>query len=526
MNPSNYFGNQQGAFQAPNNTNRSGGIFQAFAQQNTLNAPQNVNFGQTSTFVQSSAFSQPPGFGQASGQTSVFGQSSAFGQTPSFGQNTGQTPTFGQSSLGQATTGFGTPAFPQTVGQTQGLMFGQTSAFGQTPAFGQTSGFGQQTSGFGIQSGISQGATGSSGASGGAQPMSFGTPSAFSQPAATSTTSLNVQSVAPKSGFGITEFSFKPSNEAVFKPIFSASPEPTTSQTSSEAFGTSKSAPTSMDSSGPVSTGFSISGVQPGGLGFSFSHPAAAPSISGSASGASQRETLTTSSSTTGPQFTFSQPAVPSSSSTSVAQPTVVPSSPSSFTFSAKVLQGQGELEKFAFGGAGARQSAFGEPKVKAENKTDTEVSRGNEEHLGESPFGSFGKGTKRKEETDDPTAAQGKTAKVEVDAQSSESASRQPMKRPLLRNRTGGLFGSAMRGVLKSSVNPVKREPPKEDDPEWGQNQRPDPPPPYPQSGCPSAVPPRSQAPTREVLEKAEEMGEWNYSDLHAFSCFLVSSA
>lgn len=509
MNPSNFFGNQQGAFQAPTNANRSGSIFQAFAQQNTLNAPQNVSFGQTPTFGQSSAFNQPPGFGQASGQASVFVQSSAFGQTPSFGQSTGQTPSFGQSSLGQTASGFGTPAFPQTAGQTQRLMFGQTSTFGQTPPFGQTSGFGQQTSGFGIQSGVSQGATGSSGASGATQPMSFGAPSAFSQPAATSTTSLNVQSVPPKTGFGISEFSFKPSNEAVFKPIFSASPEPASSQSLSEPFGTSKPASTSMDSSGPVSTGFSLSAVQPGGLGFSFSHPAAAPSISGSASGASQRETLATSSSTTGPQFTFSQPAVPSSSSTSAAQPTVVPSSPSSFTFSAKVLQGQGELEKFPFGGTVARQSAFGEPKVKAENKTDSEVSRGNEEHSGESAFGSFGKGTKRKEEADDPTAAQGKTAKVEVDAQGTEGASRQPTKRPLQRNRAGGLFGNAMRSVLKSSVNPVKREPPKEADPEWGQTQRPDPPPPYPQSGSTSAVPPRSQAPTREVLEKAEEMGE-----------------
>ncbi|XP_041925259.1 germinal-center associated nuclear protein [Alosa sapidissima] len=529
MNPSNFFGSQQGAFQAPNNANRSGSIFQSFAQQNTLNAPQNVSFGQTSTFGQSSAFNQPPGYSQTTGQTSVFGQSSAFGQTPSFGQSgglvqsTGQTPAFGQSSLGQATTGFGTPPFPQSTGQTQGLMFGQTSAFGQTPAFGQTSGFGQQTPGFGLQPGISQpqGASVSSGGSGGAQPMSFGTQSAFSQPTETSssTTSLNVQNVpnvAPKSGFGISEFSFKPSNEAVFKPIFSASPEPTNSQTSSEPFGTSKSAPTSMDSSGPANTGFSLpaaQSLQTGGLGFSFSQPAAAPSISGPAAGAPQRETLPAStSSVTGLQFTFSQPAVPSSSSTSVTQPTAVPSSPSSFTFSATVLQGQGELETFSFGAAGARQSAFGDPKVKPEDTANSEMSRGNEGHSGESTFGNFGKGTKRKEETSDLTAAQGKTAKVEVDALGSAGASRQPSKRPLQRNRAlaGGLFGNAMRSVLKSSVNPVKRDPPKEDDqpPEWGQTQRPDHPAPFPQMGSISAPPPRSQAPTREVLEKAEEMG------------------
>ncbi|XP_062390501.1 germinal-center associated nuclear protein [Sardina pilchardus] len=528
MNPSNFFGSQQGAFQAPNNANRSGSIFQSFAQQNTLNTPQNVSFGQTSTFGQSSTFNQPPAYSQTTGQTSVFGQTAAFGQTPSFGQSgglvqsAGQTPAFGQTSQTQAsTTGFGAPSFPQSTGQTQGLMFGGTSAFGGNPPFGQTSGFGQQTPGFGLQTGISQpqGAPVSSGASGGAQPMSFGMQSAFSQPTAAPTTSLNAQNVpnvAPKSGFGISEFSFKPSNEAVFKPIFSASPEPTNSQTSSEPFGTTKSAPTSMDSSGPASTGFSLPAVQSlqtgGGLGFSFSQPAAAPSIAGPAAGAPQREALPAStSSVTGPQFTFSQPAVPSSSSTSVTQSTAVPSSPSSFTFSAKVLQGHGELEKFSFGTA--RQSAFGDPKVKPDVTADSEMSRGNEGHSGESTFGNFGKGTKRKEETDDLTAAQGKTAKVEVDVLGSAGASRQPSKRPLQRNRAlagGGLFGNAMRGVLKSSVNPVKRDPPKEDDqpPEWGQTQRPDPPAPFPQTGSISAPPPRSQAPTREVLEKAEEMG------------------
>lgn len=543
MNPSNFFAGQQGAFQAPNNANRGGGIFQSFTPQGTINPPQNVSFGQTSTFGQSSAFTQPSAsvFGQTSGQASVFGQTSAFGQTP-FGQGGGlvqsaaQTPAFGQSPLGQTTTGFGAPpSYAQSTGQSQSqsLMFGQTSAFGQTPAFGQTSGFGQQTSGFGTQSGISQGATGSSGASGGAQPMSFGTKpsfsqqSGFSQPTTTPTPSLNVQNVAQNSGFGMSEFSFKPPSEAVFKPIFSASPEPANTQTSSEPFGASKSVPTSMDSSGPASTGFSLSGVQTGGLGFNFSQPAAAPSISVPAAGAPQREMLPTSSSSASSlQFTFSRPAVPLSSSTSVTQSTAVPSSPSSFTFSAKVLQPQAELEKFPFGGAGSRQLAFGAPKVKPEATAGSEVSRGTEEHSGESAFGNFGKGTKRKEEPDDPTAAQGKTAKVEVDDQGAAAAPRQPSKRPLLRGRgpAQGLFGNAMRGVLKSSVNPVKRQPPKEDgqSPEWGQTQRPDPP---ALAAHTSAPPPRSQAPTREVLEKADEMGEWVNHDLHIFSCSPVSS-
>ncbi|KAL2081524.1 hypothetical protein ACEWY4_023377 [Coilia grayii] len=513
MNPSNFFGTQQGAFQAPNNGNRSGSIFQSFTQQSTLNPQQNVGFGQTSPFGQPSAFSQPSVFGQTSGQTSVFGQSSVFGQNPSFGQSggitqsTAQTPSFGQTALGQTTTGFGAPSpFAQPSGQSQGLMFTQPSAFGQTPAFGKTSAFGQQTSAFGIQ-----GATSSSGASG-AQPMTFGTkstlsqPSTFPQPTATSTASLNVQNVGQKSGFGVSEFGFKPSNEAVFKPIFSSSPEPANTQPSSEPFGTSMSAPTSMDSSGPPSSGFSLSSAQTGPLGFSFARPTTAASITGQAAGGPQRDTPpTSSSSVSNVKFFFSQPAAPSSSSTSVAQPTPVPSSPSSFSFTAKVLQPQGESEKFAFGGP--RQSAFGDAKLKSEAPTSTEASHGADEVSGESAFVSFGKGTKRKEEPDDPTAAQGKAAKVEVDAQGAAAASRLPSKRPLLRNHAlaGGLFGKAMHGVLRSSVNPVKREV-KDDEqaPDWGQTQRPDPPAPAVRV---SAPPPRSQAPTREVLEKAEEM-------------------
>lgn len=114
----------------------------------------------------------------------------------------------------------------------------------------------------------------------------------------------------------------------------------------------------------------------------------------------------------------------------------------------------------------------------------------------------------KRKEEPDDPAASQGKTAKVEADDPGA-GVTRQPAKRPITRNRAmaGGLFSNAMRGVLRSSVTAVKREA-KEDEPapDWGQGQTQRPEPPAARVVVP---PPRSQAPTREVLEKAEDLGE-----------------
>uniref|UniRef100_A0A3B4XYK8 Germinal-center associated nuclear protein n=1 Tax=Seriola lalandi dorsalis TaxID=1841481 RepID=A0A3B4XYK8_SERLL len=175
MNPPNPFGSPQGgAFQAPSNTMKTG-LFQTFGQQ---------------TFGQPSA----PAFGQSSAQPTI-----------------SQAPAFGQPSLGMSSSGFGR---------------------GAAPAFGQTSGPNQSSpSGFGN----SQMASGSTTVVGQPQPLGFGQP-AFGQPSSTSVTTSafgTAQSVTQSRAFAPSEFSFKPANEALFKPIFSASPEPANPQTTS-----------------------------------------------------------------------------------------------------------------------------------------------------------------------------------------------------------------------------------------------------------------------------------------------------
>ncbi|TKS67603.1 Germinal-center associated nuclear protein [Collichthys lucidus] len=243
MNPSNPFGSPQGgAFQAPSNTMKTG-LFQSFGQQSSSNQPQTVGFFTPSAFGQPSVLNQAP----APQGNTLFGQAPAFGQA-STQPTVSQAPAFGQPSLAMSSSGFGsttTPAFGQASGPNQKSVFGQTPAFGQPSAFGQASGFSQQTPGFSKQPtgfaqqpsgfGNSQMATTSTTALGQPQPLGFGQ-TVFGQPSSTSvTTSVfgTAQSVTQNRGFGSSKFSFKPANEALFKPIFSASPEPTNPQTTS-----------------------------------------------------------------------------------------------------------------------------------------------------------------------------------------------------------------------------------------------------------------------------------------------------
>ncbi|KAG8000840.1 hypothetical protein GBF38_018102 [Nibea albiflora] len=289
MNPSNPFGSPQGgAFQAPSNTLKTG-LFQSFGQQSSSNQPQTMGFYATSAFGQPSVLNQAP---TPQGNT-LFGQAPAFGQAsaqPPSQPTVSQAPAFGQPSLGMSNSGFGSttaPAFGQASGPNQSSGFGQTPAFGQPSAFGQASGFSQQTSGFSKQpTGFSQQPTGfgnsqmastSTTALGQPQPLGFGQ-TVFGQPSSTSvTTSVfgTAQSVTQSRGFGPSKFSFKPSNEALFKPIFNASPEPTNPQTtsmSSSPFGSSGSQPSTNTISGSTTTataGFPVSTgatVWPAGL--------------------------------------------------------------------------------------------------------------------------------------------------------------------------------------------------------------------------------------------------------------------
>lgn len=417
-----------------------------------------------------------------------------------------------------SSSGFGSstaPAFGQTSGSNQSSVFGQTPAFGQPSAFGQAPGFGQQAPGFGEQPpafgqqptgfGNSQMTSGSTAALGQPQPLGFG-PSVFGQPASTSvTTSVfgTAQSVTQSRGFGTSKFSFKPANEALFKPIFSASPEPANPQTtsmSSSPFGSSGSqtgfSTMSSNTTTTTTTGFSL---LTGGksLGFSFSQPAAAASIS------SQNNPLTTGSSSSPSntlQFTFSQPAAPSSSSTNAS--TTQPTTPSSFSFSTKAPPPQ---TKSIFGRTSFGQpSAFGDTKAKAETSTDEKGS--NVEGLGgTNAFARFSKGTKRKEDPAGPSTGPEKPA-IEEDVPGEADSPRHPSKRPLMRSRgpPGGLFGRALNSLLRDGTNPVRREATRETQQQastWEETEKDNA---QAQGDSLPATPPTAL--TRDVLEKAEE--------------------
>ncbi|XP_055071228.2 germinal-center associated nuclear protein [Misgurnus anguillicaudatus] len=473
MNPSNIFGRPQTAFQPTSNSNQSGNLFQSIAQQNTT---QGVGFGQTS------AFSQPT-FGQLTGQPSGFGQAPTFGQTPAFGQSAGltqglgqpssfsslaSTPAFGQgSSLGQGTLGFGAP--PPS--------YAQATSQNQVPAFGQVSAFGQP-SGFGLSSAVTTPSTNFSNSS--SSQTSFSQFSSLPVPTVTSSSSGGGRPDNPTGGIG-TQFSFKPPSEAVFKPIFSVSPEPPSLKASSasELFGTSKT----VDSG--TSGGSLFSCVKPSNLGFSFSQPAAAPSVSIPSSNFSQ-ETLGGGSNI---KFTFSQPANPSSSAAPASQPTT----PSTFSFTTKTLQPQIETKVPAFGAPTIGSYGFGASKTETTQKTEERAGDG-QSSRGDTVFGSCG--TKRKEEMLDPSTAQGKTDKSE-NAEAGADGPRQPAKRALMRPRgpVGGLFRSAMSDLMKSKVSPVKREGPPPERPN----------PPGPAGDASSTTTLRCQDPT--VLRKADEI-------------------
>lgn len=518
MNPPNPFGSPQGgAFQAPSNTMKTG-LFQSFGQQSSSNQPQ------TGGFYQPSAFGQPSPHGNT-----IFGQTPAFGQSstqPSSLPTVSHPPAFGQPSLGMNNSGFGSgtaPAFGQTSGPNQTSVFGQTPAFGQPSAFGQAPGFsqqppgfGKQTSGFGQQPsgfGNSQMASGSTTASGQPQPMGFGQ-SMFGQPSSTSvTTSVfgKAQSVTQSRGFGSSKFSFKPANEALFKPIFSASPEPANPQTtsmSSSPFGSSGSQTSisTMSSSSSTTTGFPLlTGAKSGPLGFSFSQPAAAPSIS------AQNNPLTTGNSS-GPsnnlQFTFSQPAAPSSSSTQ--ESTTQPTTPSSFSFSAQAPLPQTTP---LFGGTSFGQpSAFGDTKAKAENSTD-EKGRNLEGQGDTNVFARLSKGTKRKEDLALPSSGSEKPA-TEEDVPAEADSPRHPSKRPLVRSRgpPRGLFSRALSDLRRDGPNPVRREATKDSQQQaWEETEGEEI---QTQSDNLPATPPTAQALARDVPEKAEESDSAKVTD------------
>lgn len=339
-----------------------------------------------------------------------------------------------------------------------------------------------------------------------AQSLGFG-PSVFGQPPpgpviTTASVFGTSQSVTQSRGFGSSKFNFKPANEALFKPIFSASPEPANPQTTSMSSSPFGGSPAQTSASSTATTGFPLlTGAKSGSLGFSFSQPAVAPSIP------APNNPLTAASSSSGSstlQFTFSQPAAPSSSSTQASS--TQPTTPSSFSFSVKApLPETTPL----FGGTNFVQpSAFGDSKVKAESSADEKGS--NLESLEETNvFARLSKGTKRKEEPPVPSAGTEKLA-TEGDAPAETDAPSHPSKRPLVRHRglPGGLFGRALGDLRRGGQNAARRETAKETRPQpltWTETEGEDVP-----AQTEDLPPPPATAQTlsREVLKKAEESG------------------
>lgn len=429
MNPPNPFGSPQGgAFQVQSNNGKTS-LFPSFGQQGVSTTPKSESLG----MFQRSAFGQPAPLGNtAFGQTqSSFGQPSV---QPSSTAAFPQAPVFGQSSSGFSSTT--APAFGRPSGSNP------SSAFGQVPTFGKVN-FGLQTSGFADTPMTSGPVTGA----GQTQASGFGQP-LFGQPSATNVATNVFQGSGQNRGFNASSFTVKPANEALFKPIFSASPEPAnpqntamsgepfsgTSQTSNVSTGTTTSSGSSI-----ASSGFSmLTGAKWEPVGFSFSQPAATPTVS------AKSNPLTTgmkSGLSSSVQFTFSQPAAPSGSSPQAPTSAPQPTTPSSFSFSVKPSQGP-----LAPSGGLFRQqpSAFGDSKFsEAKAEADPEDKSGSS--LSETNvFARLSKGTKR---NIDPLAEESPAAETD--------ALRHQPKRPLQRPRGAavGLFGRALSDLRRDTT-------------------------------------------------------------------------
>ncbi|XP_077611507.1 germinal-center associated nuclear protein [Crocuta crocuta] len=340
---------------------------------------------------------QPPGVFPASSSSSI-GTFQAkppfrFGQPSPFGQNntlSGKTSGFSQVSSFPTSSGVSHSSSAQTLGFSQTSNVGLFSGLDHTPAFVAASGP-------------------SSSCVPGNPGFSFKSPNFGAFPS-TSTFGPETGEIA-SSGFGKTEFSFKPLENSVFKPILGAESEPekTQSQITSGFFTFSH----------PISSG-------PGGLApFSFSQ--------------------VTSSSATNSNFTFSKP---------------VNSNNSSSTFTSALSNQNVEEEKRGpkslFGSSNSSFTSFpissgslGEPHTVSK----TGVRQGCEEGVSQmEPLPSLMKGLKRKEDQDRSPRRHGHDAAEDVDALS--RGDHPPDKRPVRLNRPRGgtLFGRTIQDVFKSN--------------------------------------------------------------------------
>uniref|UniRef100_M3XQJ1 Germinal-center associated nuclear protein n=2 Tax=Mustela putorius furo TaxID=9669 RepID=M3XQJ1_MUSPF len=316
-----------------------------------------------------------------------------FGQPSSFGQNntlSGKTSGFSQVSSFPTSSGLSHSSPAQTLGFSQTSNVGLFSGLEQTPAF--------------------VAASGSSSSCVSAHPgFSFKSPNFGAFPG---TSSFGQESgEIASSAFGKTEFSFKPLENSVFRPIFGAESEPEKTQSS-------------------VTSGF-----------FTFSHPIS----SGPGGLAPFSFPQVTSSSAATSNFTFSKPVNSNNSS-------------SAFTsaLSNQNVEEEKRASKSLFGSSNSSFTNFpvssgplGEPFPGSK----TGVRQGCEERVSQmEPLPSLTKGLKRKEDQDRSPRRPGHDAAEDVDALS--RGDHPPDKRPVRLNRPRGgtLFGRTIQDVFKSN--------------------------------------------------------------------------
>ncbi|XP_047573634.1 germinal-center associated nuclear protein isoform X3 [Lutra lutra] len=315
-----------------------------------------------------------------------------FGQ-PSFGQNntlSGKTSGFSQVSSFPTSSGVSHSSSTQTLGFSQTSNVGLFSGLEQTPAF--------------------VAASGSSSSCVSANPGFSFKSSNFGAFPGTSTFGPESGEIA-SSGFGKTEFSFKPLENSVFRPIFGAESEPEKTQSS-------------------ITSGF-----------FTFSHPIS----SGPGGLAPFSFPQVTSSSAATSNFTFSKP---------------VNSNNSSSAFTSALSNQNVEEEKRASKSLfGSSNSSFTNFPVSSGPLGDpfpvskTGVRQGCEERVSQmEPLPSLMKGLKRKEDQDRSPRRHGHDAAEDLDALS--RGDHPPDKRPVRLNRPRGgtLFGRTIQDVFKSN--------------------------------------------------------------------------
>uniref|UniRef100_A0A2K6KSB5 Minichromosome maintenance complex component 3 associated protein n=1 Tax=Rhinopithecus bieti TaxID=61621 RepID=A0A2K6KSB5_RHIBE len=339
---------------------------------------------------------QPSAFSASSSNVGTLPSKSPFrfGQPSLFGQNStlsGKSSGFSQVSSFPASSGVSHSSSVQTLGFTQSSSVGPFSGLEHTSTFVATSGPSSSSvlgnPGFSFKSPTSVGA--------------FPSTSAFGQEAGE----------IVNSGFGKTEFSFKPLENAVFKPILGVESEPEKTQSQ-------------------IASGF-----------FTFSHP-----ISSAPGGLAPFSfPQVTSSSATNSNFTFSKP-VSSNNSLSAFTPAL----------SNQNVEEEKRGPKSIFGSSSNSFSSFpvssavlGEPF----QASKAGVRQGCEEAVSQvEPLPSLMKGMKRKEDQDRSPRRHGHETAEDLDPLS--RGDHPPDKRPVRLNRPRGgtLFGRTIQDVFKSN--------------------------------------------------------------------------